>query len=97
MVTGRQVRRLFKLVQAEKNFGIAALRSGMDEKTARKYHRLGKLPGELNTERIWRTREDPFDGVWPEIQFKLESNPGFEAQQCIAHSLNDGQRYPLLA
>jgi hypothetical protein len=80
MVTDQQVRRLFKLVQAEKNFGIAALRAGMDEKTARKYHRLGKLPGELNTERTWRTRKDPFDDVWPEIQFKLESNPGFEAK-----------------
>jgi hypothetical protein len=40
MVTDQQVRRLFKLVQTEKKFGIAA----MDEKTARKYRRLGKLP-----------------------------------------------------
>lgn len=43
MVTDQQVRRLLKLVQTEKNFGIAALRSGMDEKTARKHRRLGKL------------------------------------------------------
>jgi len=32
MVTDQQVRRLFKLVQTEKNFGIAAIKAGMDEK-----------------------------------------------------------------
>jgi hypothetical protein len=41
MVTDQQVRRLFKLVQTEKNFGIAAIKAGMDEKTARKYRKLG--------------------------------------------------------
>jgi len=42
MVTDQQVRRLFKLVQTEKNFGIATIKAEMDEKTARKYHKLGK-------------------------------------------------------
>jgi hypothetical protein len=36
MVTDQQVRRLFKLVQTQKSFGIAAAKAGMDEKTARK-------------------------------------------------------------
>ena len=44
MVTDQQVRRLFKLVQTEKNFRLAAMKAGMDEKTARKYRKLGKLP-----------------------------------------------------
>ena len=47
MVTDQQVRRLFKLIQTEKNFGIAAMKAGMDEKTARKYRKQGKLPSEL--------------------------------------------------
>ena len=42
----QQVRRLFKLNQTEKNFGIAAMKVGMDEKTARKYRGTGKLPGD---------------------------------------------------
>ena len=46
MVTDQQVRRYFKLVQTEMNFGIAAAKAGMDEKTARKYRKLGKR-GEL--------------------------------------------------
>jgi hypothetical protein len=35
MVTDQQVRRLFKLVQTENGFGIAAIKGGMDEKTGR--------------------------------------------------------------
>ena len=78
MVTDQQVRRLFKLIQTEKNFGIAALKSGMDEKTARKYRDSGQLPGEIQKDHVWRTRKDPFEDVWPEIKEKLSLNPGLE-------------------
>jgi hypothetical protein len=80
MVTDPQVRRLFKLVQTEKNFGIAAIKAGMDEKTARKYRRLGKLPSELERLHTWRTRKDPFEDSWREIKTMLEINPGLEAK-----------------
>jgi hypothetical protein len=80
MVTDQQVRRLFKLVQADKNFGIAAMKAGMDEKTARKYRRLGKLPSEMDTSHTWRTRKDPFEEVWHEIKSMLEINAGLEAK-----------------
>jgi hypothetical protein len=80
MVTDQQVRRLFKLVQTENNFGIAAMKAGMDEKTARKYRRLGKLPSELQTAHRWRTRKDPFEDVWHEIKLMLEINAGLEAK-----------------
>ncbi len=80
MVTDQQVRRLFKLVQTEKNFGIAAIKAGMDEKTARKYHNLGKLPSELDKPHTWRTRKDPFEEVWHEIKSMLEINAGLEAK-----------------
>ncbi len=80
MVTDQQVRRLFKLVQREKNFGIAAMKAGMDEKTARKYRRLGKLPSELQTAHTWRSRKDPFEDVWHEIKLMLAINAGLEAK-----------------
>jgi len=80
MVTDQQVRRLFKLNQTEKNFGIAAMKAGMDEKTARKYRRTGKLPSELKQGHTWRTREDPFEDVWDDIKSMLEINPGLEAK-----------------
>jgi hypothetical protein len=84
MVTDQQVRRLFKLVQTEKNFGTAAMKAGMDEKTARKYRRLGKLPSELDTAHRWRTRKDPFEEVWHEIKSMLEINAGLEAKTIFA-------------
>jgi len=68
------------LVQTEKNFGIAAIMAGMDEKTARKYRKLGKLPSELEQQHTWRTREDPFEDFWHEIKSMLEINPGLEAK-----------------
>ena len=80
MVTDQQVRRLFKLVQTENNFGIAAMKAGMDEKTARKYRKSGKLPSELDTTHGWRTRKDPFEDVWNEIRAMLEINAGLEAK-----------------
>jgi hypothetical protein len=80
MVTDQQVRRLFKLVQTEQNFGIAAIKAGMDEKTARKYRMLGKLPSELAKRQTWRTRKDPFEDAWSAIKLMLEINPGLEAK-----------------
>lgn len=64
------------MIQTEKNFGIAAMKAGMDEKTARKYRKQGKLPSELKITHTWRTRRDPFEDRWPEIQSMLEINPG---------------------
>ena len=43
----------------------AAAMAGMSERSARKWQ-CGPLPSETKTERRWRTRPDPFDGVWEE-------------------------------
>ena len=80
MITDNQVRRLRKLMQTEKTLSSAAAKAGMDEKTARKYNRLKKLPSDLKVEHTWRTREDPFEGVWEEVRSHLEDNPGLEAK-----------------
>src|SRR6056297_2696435 len=80
MVTNQQVRRLFKLIQSEKDFRIAAMKAGMDEKTARKYREIGKLPSELKQEHGWQTRKTPFEDVWDSIKAMLSINPGLEAK-----------------
>ena len=85
MVTDKQVRRLYKLMQSEKTLAIAAAKAGMDEKTARKYIRLGKLPSEVKKTHTWRTREDPFAEVWEEVREKLELNPGLEAKTLFEY------------
>ena len=43
----------------------AAAVAGMSERSARKWQ-CGPLPSETKSERRWRTRPDPFDGVWEE-------------------------------
>jgi hypothetical protein len=84
VVTDRQVRRLRKLIQGH-GLSVAAAKAGMDEKTARKYLRQGKLPSESRPERTWRTREDPFEEVWPELSELLTVNPGLEAKTLFGH------------
>jgi hypothetical protein len=60
--------------------GLAAMRAGMDRKTARGYLGSGKLPSESKAPHTWRTREDPFADVWPVVQAQLEAAPGLEAK-----------------
>jgi hypothetical protein len=57
----------------------------MDAKTARKYLRLGKVPGELPVGPRWRTRPDPFAEVWDEVRRLLEVNPGLETKTVFEH------------
>ena len=85
MVTDNQVRILMRNLQREKTKAIAAAKSGMDPKTARKYERLGQLPSEVKCEHTWRTREDPFADVWPEVRNQLETNPGLEAKTIFEY------------
>ena len=98
MVTDKQVRRLFALVKTEANQEVAAAKAGMDAKTARKYLRQRRLPSEQAPLPRWRTRADPFEEVWGEVQPLLEVNPGLEAkavfeylQRCYPGQFQDGQ------
>jgi len=69
-----------KFLGKGKSLAAAAAKADMDEKTARKYRGLGKLPSEIKVDHTWRTREDPFAEVWEEMKKKLEINPGLEAK-----------------
>ena len=74
----------------EKNLEIAASKSGMDAKTARKYRKLRRLPSELPTKPRGR-RPDPFAEVWNEVREVLEVNAGLEAKAVFEHLQ---RRYP---
>jgi hypothetical protein len=80
MVTDQQVRKLMKLIQSDMTLAVAAAKAGMDEKTARKYRDLGKLPSQSREERTWLTRPNPFSEVWSEVVGLLEINTGLEAK-----------------
>ena len=85
MVSAAQVRRLMSYAQQEKTLALAAAKAGMDEKTARKYVKAGRLPSELKVEHTWRTREDRFAEVWDGVKAHLELNPGLEAKALFEH------------
>lgn len=78
MITDEQARRLREELAQGAPLYLAAARAGMTEKTARNW-RSGPLPSEVEPERAWRTREDPFTEVWPWVQSELERAPGLEA------------------
>ena len=53
----------------------AAAMAGMSVRSARKWQD-GPLPSDTKPERRWRTRPDPFDGVWEEeIEPLLRGDP----------------------
>jgi len=56
VVTDKQVRRLMELLSKGKNLCTSAAKADMDEKTARKYRGLNKLPNEIKVDHTWRTR-----------------------------------------
>ena len=86
MVTDRQVRRLMQLMETGEKLMVAALKTGMDEKTARKYIRTGKLPSEVKELHTWRTRKDPFEEVWDEVLENLEAKTLFDALQRLENA-----------
>ena len=65
-------------------YTTSAAIAGMDEKTARKYRKLCKLPSEVKVDHTWRTREDSFVEVWSEIVPKLSLNPGLESKTLFS-------------
>jgi ribosomal protein S21 len=62
----------------------AAIKAGMSENTARRYRNGGKGKGSREP-RTYRTRADPFEGVWPEVEKMLEAAPGLEAGTILGH------------
>ncbi len=74
-----------KLIADGQALNQAALKAGMDEKTARRYRRARSLPSTLKTPHTWRTRPDPFEEVWPELRELLKVNPRLQAVTLLAH------------
>jgi len=85
MVTDQQMRKLMGLRNKEKTLSNAASKAGMDENTARKYLRLGKLPSQVKKHHTWQTRENPFEEVWGKSKEFLGLNPGLEAKTLFEY------------
>ncbi len=84
MVTNTHIRRLRRLDQLGMSPGRAAATAGIDDKTARKYRRLGKLPSEVRMEHTWRTRPDPFADIWSRVEELLLVSPELQTHTLFA-------------
>ena len=65
MMTDEQVRLLRQKRMQGKSQEASAAAAGMSVRTARKWE-SGSLPSTSKEPRSWRTRADPFEGVWDE-------------------------------
>lgn len=79
-VTDTQVRKLMSELSKHGQLGLAAMKAGMDRKTAAKYRDAGRLPSQMTAARTWKTREDPFREDWPAIAARLKDAPELEAK-----------------
>jgi len=79
----KDVRRLWMALARGESLVEAARSAGMSLPTARKYQRCGKMPSEMKPERDWRTRNNPFEEVWPEIVALLQDEPRLKATTIL--------------
>ena len=82
MITDAQVRKLHNLLGEGHPLVRASLKAGMDAKSARKYRHAGRQQSALPP-RIWRTRKDPFQDVWPELRELLKRDRGLHAKSLF--------------
>ena len=99
MIQDGQVRKLWRVLSRGDSLATAARKTGMDEKTARKYRDSQRLPSASRSPRTWRTRVDPFAEVWAEVRQRLEAEPRLRAftlfgwlQECYPGRFQESQR-----
>jgi len=79
--TDAQVRLMMRERSNGKTQQQAAVKVNLhSRKTVQKYEQLGQLPSDLKETRRYRTRRDPFEKDWTEIEAKLAAAPELEAK-----------------
>jgi hypothetical protein len=89
MISKTQYRRLFKMINEGNTLKDSAAKAGIDPKTAREY--LINENSLQTTNHNWKTREDSFEGVWPELENMLSLQPRLEAKTLFSYLLD---KYP---
>ena len=87
LITEHQYRHLMKTFNDSGSIGCAAMKAGMDRKTARGYLKRGHGPSVPRPPRHWQTHADAFAGIWPEVVRWLEDTPEIEAKALFEHYL----------
>ena len=82
-VADAQVQHLRKAFRQGASLSLAAMKAGMDRKTARKYCGSEPLPSEAAVPHTWRTRPDPLIDVWPALEQLLQREPSLQAKTLL--------------
>ena len=85
MVSDKQVKELKIMVNSGKSVSIAAMKTGMCTNTAKKYLESSISPSQMQKSHTWRTRNDPFEEVWDELEGKLQLFPKLEAKTLFEY------------
>ena len=93
-ITDQQYQQLMKAYNSSGVQAHAAMKAGIDPKTARRYIRAGQGPKDLKTAHTWRTRPDPLEAIWPAAQRWLEETPELEAKMLFEHLLGEPSKAP---
>ena len=79
--TDAQVRIVMRERRKGKSQEQAAAKANLESrKTVWKYEKLGKLPSEMKQPRSYRTREDPFEDDWGQVEAMLKVASELEAK-----------------
>src|SRR5271155_1125802 len=82
-ITDAQVKELRRNLQRRASLRQAAMKAGMDAKSARKYRDGGQVPSECRAQHTWRTRPDPLAEVWPRLEELLQGAPALQAKTLV--------------
>lgn len=82
-VTDKQVRLLKMVYEKTGSIETSSARAGMCRQTGSKYLKCGILPSEVDRERDWRTRADPFAADWSTVEGMLSDAPELEAKSLF--------------
>ena len=84
MVKDGRVKELRRLLRLGRTLEDSARMAEMSEKSARKYRDGDGLPSQRKKSvRTYRTRVDPFESVWPEVEQQLEAEPRLKAKAIL--------------
>lgn len=85
LITDQQYQRLMKAYNNSGVLAHAAMKAGIDPKTARRYVRAGQGPQDLKVAHTWLTRKDPVATIWPQAKEWLAQTPELEAKMLFEH------------
>lgn len=86
MLTDLKAGQMFTMLRNGCSLAIIARKLHVAKKTIRKYRELDVLPSQIvHPPRTYRTRQDPLDRYWPEVEELLTSQPRLKPFALLEH------------